>query len=643
MTALFVALAVLSQADPSPALVNPVLTSTPAIEYPTDAPPIEQTVSVQVELTVSVTGTVAEAKVIASGGPAFDRATLSGVRRFAFRPATENGVPVPVVIAYTQRFEPPPKEQPPPVATIEGELVAKGIRGPVSFATVLVVTSTETQILVSDERGYFKATIAPGATEVVIRKPGFRPFRAVERLEANQALRVRYLVAPERLNPYDVLILADRDRTEISKTVLRGDELTTVPGTFGDPFRAIATLPGVVPIVSLLPFPVVRGSSPGNTGFLMDGVRVSHLFHLLAGPSVVHPNFIDEIEFFPGAFSADFGGYSGGIINAVSTEPSLDERTRYETNFNLLESGLYIGNLDLGSDVRASLAGRYGYPGLLLSAIAEDISLTYFDYQAKLEFGPRKNRWSVFAFGARDDLESDDDTSTILSFHRVDLRHVWLGDTIEAKNQVSVVYDETLLDSVGVEGVSVIPRLRLAWKPEQEIILRFGLDGQFRRSTVEISDEPVGDDVDDDGLFDTAGDPTPGSFFGGGALVEALWRPTPRILIRPGVRADVANDEDATVFGVDPRLLWRYAFGANPDEPTFALKGGVGIYQQPPRLPVPIPGVSEIALDQGLVRSIQTTVGFEARVEGLFLRRQGLLQPSGSSLARPVGQRSVSG
>jgi len=37
----------------------------------------------------------------------------------------------------------------------------------------------------------------------------------------------------------------------------------------------------------------------------------------------------------------------------------------------------------------------------------------------------------------------------------------------------------------------------------------------------------------------------------GSALVETLWRPTPRWLIRPGVRTDVYNDKDTTKSGFD--------------------------------------------------------------------------------------------
>ena len=45
-------------------------------------------------------------------------------------------------------------------------------------------------------------------------------------------------------------------------------EVRQIPGTFGDPFRAIEMMPGVTPIVSGLPFFFVRGAPPGQRRLL---------------------------------------------------------------------------------------------------------------------------------------------------------------------------------------------------------------------------------------------------------------------------------------------------------------------------------------------------------------------------------------
>src|SRR6476620_3255844 len=82
------------------------------------------------------------------------------------------------------------------------------------------------------------------------------------------------------------------------------EELTQTPGTLGDPFRVIESLPGVATVAWPAPVYAVRGSNPGNTGFFLDGVRVPALFHFALGPSVIHPSLFASLEFFPGGYPA---------------------------------------------------------------------------------------------------------------------------------------------------------------------------------------------------------------------------------------------------------------------------------------------------------------------------------------------------
>src|SRR6185295_8828190 len=254
-----------------------------------------------------------------------------------------------------------------------------------------------------------------------------------ETLADRQELAVTYLVERDRYNLNETVVVAERRREEVSRVTLRAEEIQKVPGTFGDPFRVIQTLPGVASIVSLLPFPIVRGSSPSSTGFLLDGTRIPLLFHLLSGPSVVHPEFIDEIQFFPGGAPAPYGGYVGGIIDGRTRRARPDERL-LDFDVNLLQTGGFVREplKPLGATVTA--AGRYGYPGFLLGLATNQVSLSYWDYQLRVDGGKPALNWTVFVFGANDQLDTPApdappndpnpalEPSLILGFHRLDTR-----------------------------------------------------------------------------------------------------------------------------------------------------------------------------------------------------------------------------
>src|SRR5947209_8093290 len=75
--------------------------------------------------------------------------------------------------------------------------------------------------------------------------------------------------APDVASPLEVTVHADRPApsgAQIDRT-----ESRLVPGSFGDPFRAIDILPGVTPTASGAPYFSVRGAPPGDVGYLVDG------------------------------------------------------------------------------------------------------------------------------------------------------------------------------------------------------------------------------------------------------------------------------------------------------------------------------------------------------------------------------------
>jgi len=73
---------------------------------------------------------------------------------------------------------------------------------------------------------------------------------------------------------------------------------------------------------------------------------------------------------------------------------------------NLLQAGGLIRQPipQLGATLTA--AGRYGYPGFILSLATKQVSLSYWDYQLRLDGGNPRNGWTASFFGAGDELDT---------------------------------------------------------------------------------------------------------------------------------------------------------------------------------------------------------------------------------------------
>src|SRR5579859_3887386 len=204
------------------------------------------------------------------------------------------------------------------------------------------------------------------------------------------------LEVPEEVNVHGV-------RHEIGETTLSATDVREMPGAFGDPFRAIEALPGVVPVASGLPFYYIRGAPPTNNAYLVDGIRVPLLFHIGIGEGVIHPALIDRVDFYPGAAPAAYGHSAGAVIAGQTRDPAT--RPHGEVNLRLVDSGALLETpLD---DGRGSVlvAGRYGYPGPIVSAITSSVQLGYWDYQTRATWHVAdRDTVGVFAFGSHDFL-----------------------------------------------------------------------------------------------------------------------------------------------------------------------------------------------------------------------------------------------
>jgi TonB family protein len=632
--------------DAAPSFEPPRALTDTGVPYPASAPVRTTPVVVTVKLLVDPTGAVQKVEVHTPPQPIFDDAVVAAAHAFRFAPARYGGTPVPVEITFTHTFLPPPPPPARPVdkgparsAVLRGKLVELGTRAPVTDATVTALVGAERYSVEADRRGKFRLPLPPGKARVSVYAPSHNPFVQEETLVSSQELAVTYLVERDRYDPYEIVVVGDNQRREeVSRITLRGPELRQIPGTFGDPFRVIQTLPGVASVVSLLPFPVVRGASPASTGFLLDGTTIPLLYHLLVGTSVIHPEFIDEIQFYPGGAPAPYGQYTGGIIDGRTARARPDEHL-LDFDINLLQAGAFVREplKPLGATFTA--AARYGYPGFLLGLATNQISLSYWDYQLRLDGGNANNGWTAFVYGANDELDTRAATAApgtpsppltptlVLTFHRIDLREHLTQGRLDETFRAVLGYDHTLSNGTDFSVWLAEPSVVARWIDSPRLTLDAGLQGSLH-------------DINQGSAAMAAAGSLAGitaqlhKYYVGSGWLEAIWRPTPRTLIRPGLRGDTYNDGTTSRSAADPRLTVRYRLfdrdlpdvSPGSDDSAVWLKGSAGIYHQPPRFVLPLPGLDLLPLQYGLLQSYQTSLGaelplqkrFQLSVEGFF-------------------------
>ncbi len=553
--------------------------------------------TIVVELTVDADGAVTDARLVSDGSvdAELGAAALAQARAFRFEPALRDGKPVAARIRFALDFTPP------------------------------------------------EPTPQPEPTSEPPRPRAARPAPPRPRAPAPSGV--------DNDGSVEVTVLGERQRP--GAVSLRQEDARLMPGSFGDPLRAIEAQPGVVPIVSGLPTFFIRGAPPANVGFFFDGIELPILYHAFFGPSVIHPSFIDRVDFYPGAAPASFGRFAGPVVAAsaspFSTEPHASASVRAIDAGFYAESGSTLRRCELGSTrecppaaVRAAM--RYSYAGLVLSLLS-DAELRYWDYQgqARVAVGPN-DTLGVMAFGAYDLFrapQASTKSGAAINFHRLDLR--WdhrFGASTRLRVAVTGGHDR----SAGVSETSSVVkdqslRLRseLDHRYSSRVMLHAGVDARVDRFGLETSPRRL-DYPDYSALFPSRTDAV-----SGGYLVLEL-EPVKGISVTPSARADVYSSGGVQALGVDPRVSATFQLTR-----ALRLEHTLGIQHQRPNFAAQIPGAQVADLSGGLQWALLASSGVRYRLPdditaGLTVFRSGYfnaLDPVGAGRDFTIDRTSI--
>ena len=447
---------------------------------------------------------------------------------------------------------------------------------------------------------------------------------------------------------YETRVRADATHPEETKVSLSKVELTTVPGTMGDPLRVVQSLPGVARSPYGLGLLIVRGADPTDTGTFVDTLNVPALYHFLVGPSVISANLVEKLDFFPGGFGARYGRFSGGLLD-VTLRNDVGHELHGSVDLNVLDSSAFFEG-PVGDGWRVGAAVRRSYideilPLFIPKKIGSNFVTVvpiYYDYQARAEKDLRGGgKLAIEAFGSDDRLAVvASDPARVVDFDQHTGSHRLMATWTTSLG----AWTSTLRPALGygVQSFSVgtntgelsydrfFLREDLTRTFGPRFALATGFDGLVSYDLADF-DIPVPRDGRSIGvsnpdvtavsrrLYDTAP----------AAYVEGQWNVTRKLRLVPGVRADYYHVVATDKVDVDPRLSARWTA-----TPRLALKATAGIYHQ---LPTPQ------FLDQeygnpnlALIWADQFELGFERRftelvnlsVTGFFVQRHDLPVPS---------------
>lgn len=159
---------------------------------------------------------------------------------------------------------------------------------------------------------------------------------------------------------------SDLDKTTMGVLTLPKTVITTVPALMGEPdiLKTAQLFPGIQQGMDGSSGIYVRGGGPDENLFLLDGVPVYNVSHLLGMFSSFTPEAVKNVEIYKEAFPARFGGRLSSVVD-ISTNDGAADRVRGSLSLGLLNTRGHLEGPMGHQGTTFSLSGRLMHTGIL--------------------------------------------------------------------------------------------------------------------------------------------------------------------------------------------------------------------------------------------------------------------------------------
>ncbi len=443
----------------------------------------------------------------------------------------------------------------------------------------------------TNNSGYYViADVPPGRHTLVANYLGYKTFKTTIDMRG-KAIKLNIILEPQLLETETIVVRGDSIplieklyEKEVSQVQLSARQINAIPQIAeADLLRSLQTLPGIQPLSDFSSALYIRGGTPDQNLFLLDGTDVYNPEHAFGLFSTFNTDAIKQVSLSKGGFGAEYGGRLSSIVDVTNLDGN---RKHFEgkAGISLLAARTTL-QMPIGANGSLSASLRRTYFDQTVGRYLKDIPDYYFydgNIKAFFELGAN-DKLTLSTYGGRDVLSwvfggsSGDDG--------VGFGYNWGNTTASAKwthvftpqlfGNFWVTYSRfsSYLNFDGFNASEDNLLTDLTFKADMEyhynndLNFRFGIDQKnFDVSYVNLA---PGREVR------ASTSPAFYSFYG-----QADWQVTPLLQVETGLRMNILKG-DTTLADLAPRLTLKYRLS---DRMVFKLATGQ-YYQYLHRIP----------------------------------------------------------
>lgn len=298
--------------------------------------------------------------------------------------------------------------------TITGKVTDELTNEPVPFANIVIQNTTTGTT--TDIDGTFTLTdLKPGVYNLQISYLGYTTKTLFDvEVVSNKKTQLNITLVQSAESLAEVVIkespFVKTAESPVSVKTVSANEIERFPGGNRDISRVIQSLPGVSSAVSFRNDIIVRGGSPNENRFYIDGIEIPSINHFstqgASGGSngFINVDFIKEVDFYTGAFPANRGNTLSSVMEFGFKEGRTD---RIASRFTLgaTEAGVSLEGPFSKKKPKTTFIASYrrSYQQLLFKAIGLPFLPLYNDAQFKIKSNFKNNsELIVLGLGAYD-------------------------------------------------------------------------------------------------------------------------------------------------------------------------------------------------------------------------------------------------
>lgn len=246
----------------------------------------------------------------------------------------------------------------------------------------------------TNDYGYFSITLPEGEMLVETSYVGYMLDSRIINLTSDTLITV---TLKQNQSLSEVIVDSDRPETGVSSSrsgavSMPVQQIMRMPALLGEPdvIKALQFQPGVQSTMSGQASISVRGGDSDQNLFLLDGMMLYNVDHIMGFESAFMPDAVKHVDFFRGSFPARYGGRLSSITDVRTKDGDM------QSYHGTLSIGLLSSHLSLEGPIKKDrtsfiVSARRTYADLLINAFKKPLGLDvdylglyFYDLNAKI-------------------------------------------------------------------------------------------------------------------------------------------------------------------------------------------------------------------------------------------------------------------